>query len=187
MLAAAVSALVFAARQHGEIDAEYSRVFNKTSAGSPELNLVKAELAEMDLNKDTLKAELDSRLAYIENRKSRDFFLSIDTAKRRMSLNFGNDTVRDADIRIGEPIAIEGPNGKPLALSLKGAFSVTGKQEGTDSKLGKYVIFLPNDTVIQSPPLSGLKRPKPGSFMVSEKDLAVIWNRITPETRVYIF
>ncbi len=104
-----------------------------------------------------------------------------------MSLNFGNDTVRDADIRIGAPIAIEGPAGKPLRLSLKGAFSVAGKQEDAGNSLGRYVIFLPNDCVIHSPPLTGLKRPKPGSFMASEKDLAVIWDRITPETRVYIF
>jgi hypothetical protein len=185
LLTAAVAALVFAARQRIEIDAEYSRVFNKTSAGSPELNQVKAELAEMDLNKDALAAELDGRLSYLEKRKSRDFFLSIDTAKNRMSLNFGNDTVRDADVRIGAPLAIEGPSGKPLAISLKGAFSVTGKQEGTG--LGKYVIYLPNGSAIHSPPLTGVKRPKPGSFMVSEKDLAVIWDRIMPETRVYIF
>ena len=187
LLAAAVSALIFAARERLDIDADYSRLFNKTSAGSPELNQVKAELVEMDLTKDSLNAELDSRMAYLENRKSRDFFLSIDTAKNKMSLNFGNDTVRDADIRIGAPIAIEGPNGKTLALSLKGAFSVTGKQEGTDNKLGKYVIFLPNDCVIHSPQPLGRKGPKPGSFMVSEADLAVIWDRITPETRVYIF
>jgi len=187
LLSAAVSALIFAARARVDIDADYARVFDKTSSGSPELNQVKAELAEMDLNKDALRSELDSRLAYIENRKTRDFFLSIDTAKNRISLNFGNDTVRDADIRIGEPIAIEGPNGKPLALSLKGAFTVTGKQEGAESKLGRYVIFLPNDSAIHSPPASGLRRPKPGSFTMSEKDLAVIWDRITPETRVYIF
>lgn len=187
LVSVAVSALLVAARQRDEIDADYARVFGKTSSGSPELNFLKAELAEMDINRDALNSELDSRLAYLENRKSRDFFLSIDTVKNRISLNFGNDTVRDADIRIGEPIEIEGPNDKPLALSLKGAFTVTGKQEGPGNKLGKYVIFLPNDSFIHSPPLSGLRGPKPGSFTMSEKDLAVIWDRITPETRVYIF
>jgi hypothetical protein len=55
--------------------------------------------------------------------------------------------------------------------------------------LGHYVIFLPNNYVIQSPPPAGspLQGPKPGSFMVPEDDLAAIWPRITKDTRVYIF
>ena len=55
--------------------------------------------------------------------------------------------------------------------------------------LGRYVIFLPNSYVIHSPPPpeSPLQGPKPGSFMVSEADLAAIWPRITTQTRVYIF
>jgi hypothetical protein len=55
--------------------------------------------------------------------------------------------------------------------------------------LGRYVILLPNDYVIHSPPPadSPLKGAKPGSFMVPEADLAAIWKRIGPETRVYVF
>jgi len=55
--------------------------------------------------------------------------------------------------------------------------------------LGKYVVFLPDDYVIHSPPSadSPLKGPKPGSYMVPEADLAAIWPRITKDTRVYIF
>ncbi len=185
LIAASAAALIFAAGERGRIDAEYSRVFNKTSEGSPELNEVKAELAEMDIAKDSLNAELDSRLAYLEKRKSRDFFLSIDTSSGRLSLNFGSDTVRDAKVEIGAPITFEGPNGKLLSLApLKGAFNVVGKVE---NGLGRYVIQLPNDYVIHSPPTAGRRGPKPGSFMVSEADLKAIWDRITPETRVYIF
>jgi hypothetical protein len=55
--------------------------------------------------------------------------------------------------------------------------------------LGHYVIFLPNNYVIHSPPPSAspLPGPKPGSFMVPEDDLAAIWPRISNQTRVYIF
>jgi hypothetical protein len=51
------------------------------------------------------------------------------------------------------------------------------------------VIFLPDGYVIHSPPPpeSPLQGPKPGSFMVSEADLAALWPRITNQTRVYIF
>jgi hypothetical protein len=187
LLAAAAAALVLAARQRRRLDAEYERVFKTTSAGSLELNQVKAELAEMDLSKETLKRELDGRLAYIENRKSREFFLSIDTARNKLYLNFGNDTIRDADARVGAPVQFTGPNGKTLSLApLKGAFTVSGKEMDVPRAPGKYVILLPNDYVIHSPPAAGA-RPKAGSFMVPEADLKAIWDRITTETRVYIF
>jgi hypothetical protein len=187
LLAAAVAALALAARQRRRLDAEYERIFDKTSAGSLELNQVKAELAEMDLSKENLNQELDGRLAYLENRKSREFFLSIDTARKKLYLNFGNDTVRDADVRVGEAIEFTGPNGKTLSLApLKGAFTVAGKEVDAPKGPGKYVILLPNDYVIHSPPAAG-GRAKRGSFMVPEADLKAIWDRITTETRVYIF
>ena len=213
LLAAAVAALLFAARQRREIDADSARIFNKTSAGPSELNQVKGELAEMDLTDETLKKELDGRLAYLVSLRSRDFYLSIDTARKKLSLNFGNDILREADIRIGDPLTVAGPSGKIWTfVPLKGAFNVAGKEVGLpwrvppwvysmnkqpvpgvpptiENGLGKYVVLLPNDYIIHSPPSAGspLKGPKPGSFMVPEADLQAIWDRITPETRVYIF
>jgi len=56
--------------------------------------------------------------------------------------------------------------------------------------LGRYVIMLPDNYVIHSPPPEGSPlhgKPKPGSFMVPEADLAAIWPRISKTTRVYIF
>lgn len=213
LLIIALATSLFARHQRRELDADFARVFNKTSAGPSELNQLKAELAEMDLTKEALDKELNSRLAYIESLKSRDFYLSIDTSQKKLYLNFGNDTVRDAAVQIGDPATVEGPNGKSWTfVPVKGAFNVVGKEVGlpwrvpawvylmnqqpvpgdlptVENGLGKYVIFLPNDYVIHSPPAadSPLKGPKPGSFMVPEADLQAIWDRITTETRVYIF
>jgi hypothetical protein len=213
LLAAAAAALLCAARQRRAIDAASARLFQNASAGPSELNQMKAELAEMDLTEEDLRKELDERLAYYESVKSRDFYLSIDTARRKLSLNFGNDTVREADLQIGAPAAVAGPDGRTWTfVPLKGAFNVAGKEAGlrwrappwvywmnkqsvpgeipaVDNGLGRYVILLPNGYVIHSPPSaeSPLKGPKPGSFMVPEADLQAIWDRITPETRVYIF
>jgi len=55
--------------------------------------------------------------------------------------------------------------------------------------LGRYVIVLSEDAVIHSPPPpeSPLKGVKPGSFLVPEADLAAIWKRVGPRTRVYVF
>ena len=213
LLLMAVSASLFATHQRREIDADYARVFNKTSTDSPELKQVKAELAEMNLTKETLRKELDSRLGYLESLKSQDFYLSIDTARKKIYLNFGKDAVRDADVQIGAPVTVSFPHGKTRTfVPLKGAFNVAGKEVGLpwrippwvylmnkqpvpgdpptiENGLGKYVVLLPNNYVIHSPPAadSPLKGAKPGSFMVPEADLRAIWDRITPETRVYIF
>lgn len=213
LLIIALATSLFARHQRRELDADFARVFNKASSGPSELNQLKAELAEMDLTKEALEKELNSRLAYIESLKSRDFYLSIDTSQKRLYLNFGNDTVRDAAVQIGDPATVEGSNGKTWTfVPVKGAFNVIGKEVGlpwrvpawvylmnqqpvpadlptVENGLGKYVIFLPNDYVIHSPPAadSPLKGPKPGSFMVPEADLQAIWERITTETRVYIF
>lgn len=212
LLVLALAALAVAARQRRSIDADYARVYGAASA-SPELIQVKAELADMDLTRETLGRELDSRLAYLEERKSRDFFLSIDTAKGKLHLNLGTDSLRDANVTIGAPAVVEAPGGKSwVFVPLKGSFLVAGKEEGlawrapawvyamnaapepsplpvVANGLGKYVILLPNDYVIHSPPAAGspLKGAKPGSFMVPEADLRAIWDRITPETRVHIF
>ena len=58
------------------------------------------------------------------------------------------------------------------------------------SGLGRYVLVLSGgEAVIHSPPPpdSPLKGPKPGSIQVPEADLAAIWKRIGPRTRVYVF
>ena len=107
------------------------------------------------------------------------------TDERAITVALGDDAVRDASVEVGAPITFVGPNGKRLSLApLKGAFSIAGKIE---NGIGRYVILLPNDYVIHSPPIAGRRGPKPGSFMVSEADLKAIWDRITPETRIYIF
>ncbi|MEK7269354.1 MAG: hypothetical protein AAB215_00265 [Planctomycetota bacterium] len=186
LLFIAITASFFVRQQRQRIDADFTRVFNKSSAGPSELNQITAELAEMDLAKGALEKELESRLAYIGSLKALDFYLSIDTAKKTLTLKSGNEIVRVANVQIGAPVAVKGLN------ALKGAFAVAGKTfspPAIKNGSGKYVIFLPNDRVIYSSPSHDgpSKDPKPGSFMVSGADLQAIWDQITPETRVYVF
>lgn len=177
LLSIGVITLLFAGWQRRSIDDAFTRVFEKYSAGPSELDQITAELAGMDLAEETLKKELDNRLSYIGSLKSPDFYLSIDTAKSRLYLKSGNDTVRDAGVRIGAPTAV------------KGGFTVAWKRVGRPPKQDKYVIRLPNGHDIHSSPAGDgpMKKPKPGSFMVSEADLQAIWEYITPATRVYVF
>lgn len=160
LLAAAVAATLFAGRERERLDAEFSRVFRESAAGPVELDLITAELAEMELAEGSLARELEERLAYAGSLRS-DLYLSIDTAKSTLSLRSGNDVVRVAAVRIGAEAAA------------KGSFAVAGKR--------KDVILLPGDRVIGPHPGG------PRSIVVPEADLKAIRERVTPETRVYVF
>ena len=167
-----MAAAFFARHQRHRIDADFTRAFNKPSAGPAELNQISAELAEMDLAEGTLDKELESRLAYVGSLKAQDFYLSIDTAKKTLTLKSGNEIIRTANVQIGASPAV------------KGAFAIAGKKLGPP---GEYVIYLPNDRLIYSSQAGPPKGPKPGSFVVPAADLQAIWDQITPETRVYVF
>ncbi|MGA7614650.1 MAG: L,D-transpeptidase [Thermoanaerobaculia bacterium] len=189
--------------------------FVAADQSSPEeLRQLRNQLASMDLSREEMKQELDSRLGMIEGLRSDEFYLSIDHARGKLYLYYGDKIIREADVRVGSSATIRTRDGAKqwTFVPLRGAFRVTGKRVGLDWKipewvyvregrpvpaerpsieggLGNYVIFLPNHYVIHSPPAdsSPLRGPKPGSFMVPEEDLRAIWPRIEKGMQVYIF
>lgn len=104
-----------------------------------------------------------------------EFYLAIDTAHRRLRLQFGPETVRETDVVITQ------------SVPLKAAVTVIGTL--VDQPWGKYVILLPNGYVIHSPPPPGgpPNGAKPGSFMIAEDEMRAIWPRVSATTRVYIY
>lgn len=108
--------LLFASRHRRHIDADYGREFASTAQNPSEVNQITAELAEMNLTQDKLARELERRLAYIESLKSREYYLSLDTTRKTLSLKSGNDTVQKASVQIFIPPA------------LKGVFKITGRK-----------------------------------------------------------
>ncbi len=213
LLIVAAATFGFAKMQRDTIDAKTSALFRPSASSPAELNRMRAELAAMDLTETQLGTEIDGRMKYLDSLQRADFYLSIDTQRRVLQLRFGKDVVRECPVEIGPAKTITSRAGKTWTfLPLKGAFNVTGKEQGYNwavpewlyamqnqpapaerrvvaNGLGKYVIFLPNNYVIHSPPPpdSPLQGPKPGSLMAPEADLAAIWPRISNDTRVYIF
>ena len=213
LLIVAVATFAFARYQRSAIDAKTAALFKPTASSPAELNRIRDELAQMDLTGAQLARELDGRLMYLDSLQSAQFYISIDTQKRVLQFRFGPDVVRECPIEIGEAKTIKARDGKTWTfLPLKGGFNVVGKDVGYDwtvpewlyamrgeplpaerrvvpNGVGKYIVFLPNNYLIHSPPPpdSPLQGPKPGSFMVPEDDLAAIWPRISKDTRVYIF
>jgi hypothetical protein len=213
LLIIAAATFAYARHQRDVIDGKTSLLLRPDANSPAELNRMRGELSQLDLTQAQLRHEIDGRLQYIQSLQSEEFYLSIDTRRKKLQFRLGPTVVREADVQIGEATTIRSPTGKTWTfLPLKGGFSVIGKEQGyawpvpewiyairarrepavrevVPNGLGRYVIFLPDGYVIHSPPPpeSPLQGPKPGSFMVSEADLAALWPRITNQTRVYIF
>ena len=213
LLIIAVATFAFARYQRNVVEEKTAALFKPSASSPAELNRIRDELAQADITDAQLARELDGRMMYIESLQGAQFYISVDTQRRVLQFRFGKDVVRECPVEIGEARTIKGQHGKTWTfLPLKGGFNVTGKEESYNwvvpewlyamlgeplpanrkvvrNGLGRYVIVLPNNYVIHSPPPpdSPLQGPKPGSFMVPEQDLAAIWPRISKDTRVYIF
>lgn len=213
LLIIAAATFAYARYQRDVIVKKSSILFRRGENNPADLNRMRDDLAQMDLTKAQLANELDARMQYLQSLAGEDFYISIDTASKKMQFRIGKDVVREAAVQIGEPKTLTSRSGKTWTFyALKGGFNVTGTDDSYETPipewvyvlnnqpvpesrpmmhnwLGHYVIFLPNNYVIHSPPppQSPLKGPKPGSFMVPEEDLAAIWPRLTTRTRVYIF
>jgi len=201
----------FAAHQRDAIDDKTALLFKRSESSPAGLRQMREELAKMDLTRAQLARELDGRMAYLVSQQGSQFYLTIDTARRKMQFRLGRDVVRECDVQVGEHRTVNARDGRTWTfIPLKGAFTVVGKEsdyvwnvpdwfyamnglaprgESVPNGLGKYVVVLRNNYVIHTPPPPGspLQGPKPGSFMVPEEDMAAIWPRISTDTRVYIF
>lgn len=212
LLVIAGATFAYAHHERAIVETKTAHLFAPSANNPAELDRIRGELADMDVTKAQLAKELDGRMDYLRAVQGQQFYLAIDTQKKKLYLRLGKEVAREADIQIGETKTIAGHGKQWTFVPLKGGFTVAGKEEGyawqvpewlyamknepvpehrpvIDGGLGRYVIFLPDNYVIHSPPSadSPLQGPKPGSFLVPEADLAAIWPRITKETRVYIF
>jgi hypothetical protein len=211
LLIIAIATFAYAKHRRDTVVEKTGRLFQKNDSPQ-DLNRMRDELAQMDLNKQQLAKELDGRMQYLQTIQGEQFYISIDTAKRKFQFRLGKEVLREADVQIGEAKTLTSSGKTWTFTPLKGGFNVTGKQADYESPvaewvyalhgepipqerkvmknwLGQYVIMLPDGYVIHSTPPSGspLQGAKPGSFMVPAEDLAAIWPRVSRETRVYIF
>jgi hypothetical protein len=213
LLMIAAATFLYAKHERAGVDRQQAILFRPSVASPDELNRVRQELADMELTKQQLATELDGRMTFLRSLEGEQFYLAIDTSRGKAELRLGKNVVRDMDVTAGPAKTITANDGRKWTfVSLKGGFSVAGKQSDYEwhvpdwvyamkgetpptlprtvtNGLGKYVILLPEGYVIESPPPDGspLHGPKPGSYEVPQDDLAAIWPRITTATRVYIF
>ncbi len=214
LLVIAAATFGYARHQRTEIQERTALLFKPTPSSPAEWNSIREQLAQMDLTEAQMAKELDGRMKFLSSVQSEQFYITIDTARKKMLFRLGKDVVREADVQIGEAKTLTTADKKKTwtFVPLKGGFNVVGKLQDYDWPIpdwlyamkaqpvpadrpsvrdgeGKYVILLQDNYVIHTPPPAGspLQGPKPGSYMISEADLAAIWPRVTAQTRVYIF
>jgi lipoprotein-anchoring transpeptidase ErfK/SrfK len=195
------------------LDTRLSPFLSVPDAAPFEIRRIREDLADQMLDEKTLEAELRTRLDYARSQKAREFYVVVDTTRKRLAFKFGDKVLRDSPVEVGAPRVVKSKGGKIWNfVPVTGAFSVQQKLEDADwsipgwvyamngkeaprrlpevpAGLGKYVLVFAGSYVIHSPPSpdSPLKTVKPASFMVPEADLAAIWRRVGPGTRIYVF
>ncbi len=215
LLIIAAASFAYAKHQRDVVATRMTILLQPSPTTPTELIRLRQDLSDMDLTRNQLAQQLDSRMQMLQGLRAEQFYIAIDTAKKKFYLRFGRDVVREADAQIGPQKTVASHDGKTWTfIPVKGAFTVSSKEsnyrwqvpewvyamkhEAAPSNrptitngLGKYVIALSSDYIIQSPPPPDspiANTPKPGSIMVPEADLEAIWPRIVVgQTRVYIF
>ena len=130
LLIIAAATFAYAKHQRDVIDDKTSILFRHNANSPAELNRMRDELSQMELSQAQLKSEIDGRMQYLQGLQSAQFYISIDTYRKKLQLRLGPAVVREADVQIGEGKRITSRTGKTWTfLPLKGGFSVTGKED----------------------------------------------------------
>ncbi len=212
LLAAAGMLGAGATLQRESLDRRFAQSLRQSAALPFEIKQARRDLADLEADEKTLAATLDARMKYAESVGSEDFFIVLDTARKRFRFQYGDRVVREAPAEPGPGRTIQLGSERWTFAPLSGAYSIREKLQDAARKapawvyamngtkpprplppvpsgLGRFVIVLSGDAVIHSPPPaeSPLRGVKPGSFQVPEQDLAAIWKRVGPRTRVYVF
>ena len=213
LLLLGIAGVAFARHHRERVSAEFAGVIVEEARTPADVKKIKEDLAAMDLTREQLQKELAGRTQLMAGLKSENFYIAIDTRRRKFRFNYGDTVLREGEVTVGESRSVKVGDKSWTFMPVKGAFPIEAKVVGHDwvvpewvyaiqnqpvpasrptipNGLGKYVLFLPNGYVIHTPPSedSPLKGAKPGSFLVSEADLTAIWARInTGKTQVYIY
>jgi hypothetical protein len=213
LLLLGIAGVVFARYHRERVSSEFADVLTREQRTPADVTKVKRDLAEMDLNRESLQHELEGRMKFVGSLKSENFYLSIDTNARKLRFYYGDKMLREADVMIGEAKTLSASGKSWTFVPLKGAFPIEAKLVDQEWRipewvyamngqpvpaerpvvaggLGKYVLNLPNGYVIHTQPVpeSPLQGVKPGSYMASEDFMRAVWPRITTgQTQVYIF
>jgi hypothetical protein len=115
------------------LDERLVPLLTESEAAPFEIRRIRQDLTEQELDQKSLEAELKTRLDYARSQKSREFYVVLDTGRRRFAFKFGDKVLRDAPLDIGAPRVVHVKSGKSWTfVPVTGAFSVQEKLENAE-------------------------------------------------------
>lgn len=115
------------------LDARLVPLLTESEAAPFEIRRIRQDLAEQELDQKSLEAELKTRLDYARSQKSREFYVVLDTTRRRFAFKFADKVLRDALLDVGAPRVVHAKSGKSWTFApVTGAFSLQEKLEDAE-------------------------------------------------------
>src|SRR5688572_14092765 len=96
LIASAILLLMHAKDSQEKVSLQFAKVLAAEDRTPESVNQIKSELAELDLTKEKLNAELGSRLKFAESLKSEEFYLGIDSGAKKLRFYYGDTVLREA-------------------------------------------------------------------------------------------
>src|SRR5438067_8170430 len=140
LLVIGMATLAYAKHHRAVVQQKTAILFRPSPSNPDELNRMREELAEMDLTRAQLAKELDGRMDYLRSLEGAQFYITIDSAKRKLYFRIGKDVVRECDFTIGAPRTIQTPDGRTWTfVPLKGGFNVVSKESDYAWQIPEWV------------------------------------------------
>ena len=98
LLLLGIAGIAFARYHRERVSREFSDVITREQSTPADVTKIKEELSEMDLNRESLKGELEWRMKFVGSLKSENFYLSIDTKARKLRFYYGDTVLRQGDL-----------------------------------------------------------------------------------------
>ncbi|MCU1245849.1 MAG: hypothetical protein JWN02_1759, partial [Acidobacteria bacterium] len=123
LLIIAGTTFAYARYHRNEVKQKSAVLFRATPSSPAEMNKIRDELSTMDLSRAQLAKQLDSRMQYLQDLNSGQFYIAVDTERRKLYLRLGKEVVREADVELGEAKTVKAPSGTSWTfVPLKGSF-----------------------------------------------------------------
>src|SRR5262249_9718261 len=156
------------------LDARFSASVVRSQAAPFEIQKIRHDLSERELDEAALEKELEARLAAVDAQEASEFYLVLDTKADKLTFRYGDRIVREAPLTVGAMRPISSASGEKIkAPRLSGAFTVRKKLEKPSWKppawvwqaaglpapkplseipggLGRYVVFLTDEVVLHT-------------------------------------
>ncbi|HYO76096.1 MAG TPA: L,D-transpeptidase, partial [Thermoanaerobaculia bacterium] len=139
--------MLFARYHREQVSEQFADVLTAEARTPADAKKLKEELAELDLTRGALERELASRMKFVNSLKSENFYLSVDTQRRKLRFYYGDTVLREAELAIGESKSVKSGDKTWTFMPVKGAFAIEAKLVGHAWRIPEWVYAMNNQPV----------------------------------------